>query len=608
MVFSMIMECANQFGLSVIRKLKNAFSLAISLKRTSFSLSITLLISIAFVIRPFVSIAEIDQEMVWEQCTSSSEVRSAFNAIPKSDFQDQLEFLNSTLANKRSSYNPLCSLPLMLKRGEALVGLGELPKALGQLEELAGICNTPELAVLRALTLRRLVWINRELAQYSTAWVLALRCEKILTKQLAQHPSLMEEYVKLMHTMGAIHLSLLAPKKALHYFEKAKVAAAGYYCPGEVPTLCNSWVLQTIRLDEGQAYGKIGDRKREMETYQVFLAKNRLDDATQAKRITILRMRYNFLKVQIELGATEKLEEEIGFLYEIAHNENLHLLEVNVAIEGARLYFQTGRSENGIHFLQKAKLLADRHDFKMENKTINTLYGRYYEKKGLLDSAIYHRSKADEIASLLLIDQQSKQKDYLTYASNISSTEAVVAPKNNLASLSNIVGLCTLLSLILFFSVYTFFKMRSMSLPAEETGAPIKSAEAASIIPNKESNLVRKPPIDDEKAVEIYQAVLSYLEEEKKFLDPNCNLLKLSEELEINRFYLSYSINNIGKCNFNNLVNTYRVHEAEKLLDTNFNKDFTIDALSAQVGFQSRSTFFRAFKRVTGKTPTHHQI
>ena len=69
---------------------------------------------------------------------------------------------------------------------------------------------------------------------------------------------------------------------------------------------------------------------------------------------------------------------------------------------------------------------------------------------------------------------------------------------------------------------------------------------------------------------------------------------------------LSQVINERYKCNFNMLLNRYRIREACRRIEADPNHLFTIEALANDVGFKSRSTFTTAFKHFIGLTPTEY--
>jgi len=117
---------------------------------------------------------------------------------------------------------------------------------------------------------------------------------------------------------------------------------------------------------------------------------------------------------------------------------------------------------------------------------------------------------------------------------------------------------------------------------------------------------VRKEPheySEDEQSLQISQAVVRLMETEKIYLDPGLSLDNLAARLEINRSYLSLAINRcIGK-KFTDYINEYRIREAIHLLNDPKSCRHSFDAIALDCGFNDRTTFYRAFKKITGLSP-----
>ena len=103
---------------------------------------------------------------------------------------------------------------------------------------------------------------------------------------------------------------------------------------------------------------------------------------------------------------------------------------------------------------------------------------------------------------------------------------------------------------------------------------------------------------------ELYSKVIKYLELNKSFKSPDFSLGVLAKELNTNRTYISQAINIVSSKTFTEIVNDYRILEAKKLLYSDKTKQLTIEAIGKEAGFNSRSTFFRVFKSITGVTPS----
>ena len=107
-----------------------------------------------------------------------------------------------------------------------------------------------------------------------------------------------------------------------------------------------------------------------------------------------------------------------------------------------------------------------------------------------------------------------------------------------------------------------------------------------------------------EKYVEKLQ---TFVTTEKPYLEPELTLAQLSEKVNIPAHYLSQIINEKLKINFLDYINGYRVKEAQtKLIDPNLSH-YTILSIAYEAGFNSKSTFYTAFKKGTGMTPSQYR-
>lgn len=87
------------------------------------------------------------------------------------------------------------------------------------------------------------------------------------------------------------------------------------------------------------------------------------------------------------------------------------------------------------------------------------------------------------------------------------------------------------------------------------------------------------------------------------FRNPSITIDDLSTELKIPKSHLSYLFKFHCNTSFSNYKRLIKIEEAVKLLDTDFIKNNTFEALAIEVGFTSYTSFFTAFKAITGKSP-----
>jgi len=97
--------------------------------------------------------------------------------------------------------------------------------------------------------------------------------------------------------------------------------------------------------------------------------------------------------------------------------------------------------------------------------------------------------------------------------------------------------------------------------------------------------------------------VLQEVETRKAYANPELTLSDLARQLDTNTSFLSKVINTGFDKNFNDFINYYRVEEVKQQLQTGLAGQVTIMSIAYDAGFNSKATFNRAFKKITGKNP-----
>jgi AraC-like DNA-binding protein len=96
-----------------------------------------------------------------------------------------------------------------------------------------------------------------------------------------------------------------------------------------------------------------------------------------------------------------------------------------------------------------------------------------------------------------------------------------------------------------------------------------------------------------------------FMREEKPYLSPELTLVGLSEMLATPRNQLSQILNEYKKQSFNDFLNSYRIEEAKCLLSGSSNP-VNVLRVAFDSGFNSKTTFYRVFRKTTGVTPTEY--
>ncbi|MYN00633.1 helix-turn-helix domain-containing protein [Pseudoduganella sp. DS3] len=107
--------------------------------------------------------------------------------------------------------------------------------------------------------------------------------------------------------------------------------------------------------------------------------------------------------------------------------------------------------------------------------------------------------------------------------------------------------------------------------------------------------------LDDMEAHALISSLDEVMRGQQLYLNPNLNLALLAKKVGNLQTTVSQVINdNLGK-SFNQYINEFRIQHAKDLLQRE--SHLNMELVAERSGFNSNSTFFAAFKKVTGQTP-----
>ncbi|RCK43986.1 helix-turn-helix domain-containing protein [Thalassospira profundimaris] len=137
----------------------------------------------------------------------------------------------------------------------------------------------------------------------------------------------------------------------------------------------------------------------------------------------------------------------------------------------------------------------------------------------------------------------------------------------------------------------------------EENGLHSGSSESRGQASEDGNNA--KSLLEDEDVLRIRDRLSRVVTETDMLFDPLLSMPKLASAIAVTPNQLSYVLNqHLGK-SFFDFINEARTNEASKLLIDE--PDRTILDIATSVGFNSKSTFNLAFKKITGKTPSAYR-
>ncbi len=111
--------------------------------------------------------------------------------------------------------------------------------------------------------------------------------------------------------------------------------------------------------------------------------------------------------------------------------------------------------------------------------------------------------------------------------------------------------------------------------------------------------------ITNEHATSLTEKLEKIILEQELYKNPDLKLNDLAKKINISGHQLSQLLNDNLNKSFAVYLNEYRINEACKLITND--KGIKLEAIGYEVGFNSKSTFYAAFKKHRHTTPTTYK-
>lgn len=103
------------------------------------------------------------------------------------------------------------------------------------------------------------------------------------------------------------------------------------------------------------------------------------------------------------------------------------------------------------------------------------------------------------------------------------------------------------------------------------------------------------------------QHLISLIVNDKIHHNPQLNRELIAEKLGISSGYLSQLIKATTYSNFSELINHFRIEDVKEMIVHPDFSNYSLLAIGLEVGFNSKATFYTAFKKATGLTPNQYK-
>lgn len=139
--------------------------------------------------------------------------------------------------------------------------------------------------------------------------------------------------------------------------------------------------------------------------------------------------------------------------------------------------------------------------------------------------------------------------------------------------------------------------------------ATLVLGQGADQTPHQPSDVLRSISIDELDGVELDRwksELAQIMTREKAYQNPTLTLLDVAQLMTISTKRVSQIINQGFGMNFNDFVNLYRTQAVIDQIQSGNHTVYTLLGIAYECGFNSKSTFNRAFKKHTGLTPREY--
>ncbi len=151
------------------------------------------------------------------------------------------------------------------------------------------------------------------------------------------------------------------------------------------------------------------------------------------------------------------------------------------------------------------------------------------------------------------------------------------------------------------------FKIHREKMPTIDTRNPTSSAPVEdTVITNNLPNPVITEVEKDESLLVWKESIDAFMSQERPYTNVGLTLNELSGMLKISPHLLSKIINEVYEKNFFDFINSYRIEEFKTRFEDPKNRQYTMLAIAFEVGFNSKTAFNRAFKKMTQQTPREY--
>ncbi len=156
------------------------------------------------------------------------------------------------------------------------------------------------------------------------------------------------------------------------------------------------------------------------------------------------------------------------------------------------------------------------------------------------------------------------------------------------------------------FDLFTIYWTAFHGISQSNISSVLNNQDASFGFNSKLSNTTKTQVNSNVAMHKLAEKIHDYVISSNVFSNSDLTIIDIAENLKIHPKLVSNTINSIRKQNFNSYINQFRIEKVVELLENSELTNYSMEGIGAEVGFNSKSAFYAAFKKVTGTTPTKY--
>lgn len=361
--------------------------------------------------------------------------------------------------------------------------------------------------------------------------------------------------------------------------------------------------LTVLYLNMGNLYQKVDSLDKAIYYYdknlEILQKANNVPDMARnlLNRGNVFAKQKNFTK------AFESYEQAL----DICNQYNIDFGKMHVYYNMGKGYIQIKEYNKAITALDRALYFAKAMEAKDIELGIHYSFSDVYEATGNFEKAYISYTKYHELEKEVMNEEKHKTLSELEikYETELKD-QKIVQINQSLATkkaengllILGVVLLILVAGFIIFFLIY---RNRTLKQLYERNVELMKNFQFKANEEDELEKIIETAVENEDNLKKIFDRILYALEKEKIYTNPTLSLSETAEHVKSNDKYVSAAIAENANMNYSNFINFYRINEAKRLIyeDGHFN----LNEVMYACGFNSRTTFYNAFKKHTGLSP-----